>query len=193
MCLGHEAAPEERPQGGHPVGGAGHVPVVTPLAWLLGLLLPACAASGANGVPPPPPDLLHLARPGSPNTSLAAPEGFRPASGPAPDITAHPYALPPADLIARLRTVAESQPRTYPRPSPAGQPDRADWVARSRVFNFPDLVSAQALPQQGGGALLILYSASVYGRSDFGVNHGRLKTWLAALDRALGITHAADY
>ena len=165
---------------------------MTPLAWLLGLLLPACAASGANGVRPPPPDLLHLARPATPNTALAAPAGFMPDSGPAPDVTTHPYAIPPVELIADLKGVADRQSRVYARPSPAGQPDRADWVARSRVFNFPDLVSAQALPGPGGGALLILYSASVYGEGDFRVNRGRVKTWLAALDRALGTTNAAD-
>ena len=32
---------------------------------------------------------------------------------------------------------------------------------------------------------LILYSRSVYGRSDFGVNRKRLLSWLAALDGSL--------
>ena len=49
------------------------------------------------------------------------------------------------------------------------------WVVRSAVLNFPDLVTAQI------SSALVLYSRSVYGHSDLGVNRRRLDTWLAAL------------
>jgi uncharacterized protein (DUF1499 family) len=39
----------------------------------------------------------------------------------------------------------------------------------------------QVTPESG----LILWSRSIYGRSDFGVNRARLAAWLAALDAAL--------
>ncbi len=154
---------------------------MTPLAWLLGLLLPACGAPGAQGLPVPPPlDFLQLTRPASPNTALAAPAGFRPA----PDVVTPTFHVPATRLYAAIRAVAAAQPRTYPA---AEYPDRlqADWVARSAVFNFPDKVTAQATPAGTDAATLVLYSRSVYGYGDFGANRRRVEAWLAALDRTL--------
>jgi uncharacterized protein (DUF1499 family) len=154
---------------------------MTPLAWLIGLLLPACAASGAQGLPVPPVlDVAALSRPASPNTALAAPTGFRPA----PDVVTPTYPVPASRLYAAIQGVAAAFPRTY---QAAQYPDRlqADWVVRSAVFNFPDLVMAQAMPAGPDAATLVLYSRSVYGYGDFGANQRRVKTWLAALDSKL--------
>ncbi|HEX4261915.1 MAG TPA: DUF1499 domain-containing protein [Acetobacteraceae bacterium] len=151
---------------------------MTLLAMLLGLVLPACGQAGAAGVPAPTPiDFAHLVRPASPNTALAAPASFSPK----PDLVTPAYPLTPETLFARARAVAQSEPRTYLQ---AAFPDRmqADYVARSAVFNFPDLVTVQVLPANDGTARLVLWSRSVYGRSDFGVNRKRLTTWIAALD-----------
>ena len=91
---------------------------MTPLAWLLGLLLPACGAPGAQGLPVPPPmDIAHITRPASPNTALAAPAGFSPA----PDIVTPTYPVPAARLYAAIQAVAAAQPRTY---QAAAYPDR---------------------------------------------------------------------
>jgi uncharacterized protein (DUF1499 family) len=144
---------------------------------LLGLVLPACSGSGAEGLPVPPPiDMSALVRPGTPNTALAAPAGFRPE----PDIVTRRYAVPPQQLYAAVRRIALAQPRTYAH---VAYDDRlqAHFVARSAVFNFPDLIAVQVTPESG----LILWSRSVYGEGDFGVNRKRLQAWLAALDAAL--------
>jgi uncharacterized protein (DUF1499 family) len=154
---------------------------MTPLAWLIGLLLPACGASGAQGLPVPPPlDVAQLSWPASPNTALAAPAGFRLA----PDVATPTYPVPASRLYAAIRAVAAAQPRTY---QAALYPDRlqADWVVRSAVFNFPDLVVAQAMPSGADTATLLLYSRSVYGYGDLGANRRRVEAWLAALDRML--------
>ena len=144
---------------------------------LIGLALPSCSGSGADGIPVPPPmDMSAIVRPATQNTALAAPEGFHPT----PDIVTRRYDLPPAALFEAIRKVALAQPRTY---ALATYPDRlqAHFVARSRVFNFPDLIAVQVTPQSG----LILWSRSVYGEGDFGVNRKRLQAWLSALDAAL--------
>ncbi len=154
---------------------------MTPLAWLLGLLLPACGAPAAQGLPVPPPmDIAHLTRPDRPNTALAAPAGFLPA----PDVVSPLYHVPAPRLFAAVQAVAAAQPRTYPA---AAFSDRlqAHWVARSAVLNFPDLVTAQVARAGADGATLVLYSRSVYGYGDFGANRKRVETWLAALDRTL--------
>ena len=147
------------------------------VALLLGLLLPGCSGHGAQGLPIPAPiEFSHLVRPATPNTALAAPAGFQPT----PDIVTRRYDVPPARLYALVRRVALAQPRTWLQ---VAYDDRmqAHFVARSQVFNFPDLIAAQVNPD----GTLVLWSRSVYGRSDLGVNRRRLKTWLAALDRAL--------
>ena len=59
------------------------------------------------------------------------------------------------------------------------------YVARSAVFNFPDLIMAQVQKDGADGSRLILYSRSVYGESDLGVNRKRVETWLAALQTKL--------
>lgn len=150
------------------------------LVFLLGLVLPACSGHGAEGLPVPPPmDFSHLVRPATPNTALAAPAGFVPA----PDIVTARRAVAPAALYAAIRHIAASQPRTYLQVAYADRL-QVHYVARSAVFNFPDLIAVQVLPD----STLIVFSRSVYGRSDFGVNRKRLERWLAALDAELGRT-----
>src|SRR6185312_11917313 len=119
---------------------------MSPLGWLLGLVLPACGAPGAQGLPVPPRmDIAHITRPATPNTALAAPDGFIPR----PDIVTRPYPVPPARLYAAIMATARAQPRTYPA---AEYPDafEAHFVVRSAVFNFPDLVTAQVQPAGAG-------------------------------------------
>jgi uncharacterized protein (DUF1499 family) len=160
---------------------SGYTDRMTPLAWLVGLFLPACAAVGARGLPTPPPmDTAHISRPASPNTALAAPAGFQPP----PDIVTPDYAVSAKQLFVAVQAVAAAQPRTWPAATYPGR-KQADWVVRSAVFNYPDLVTAQINTAGLGAATLVLYSRSVYGYSDLGANRRRVLAWLAALDRAL--------
>ncbi|MBN8890429.1 MAG: hypothetical protein BGP12_16600 [Rhodospirillales bacterium 70-18] len=167
------------------------------LRMLVALVFPACGLPGAQGLPVPPPMTLPgLHRPDSPNTALAAPAGFTPA----PDIVTRAYPVPPATLYTAIRAVAAAAPRSFPQ---VAYDDRlqAHYVVRSKLLNFPDLVTIQVIPgpvvpgpvvpgqvtpgQGTPGSGLILWSRSVYGRSDFGVNKARLAGWLAALDARL--------
>ncbi|HXA21300.1 MAG TPA: DUF1499 domain-containing protein [Acetobacteraceae bacterium] len=150
---------------------------MTPLAWLIGFVLPACAASGAQGLPQPQPiDMQRIERPASPNTALAGPAGFAPP----PDVVTPTYPMPAARLYEAVRAVAAAQPRTFLAADYAAE-RQTHWVVRSAVFNFPDLVTAQVSDAGADSSTLVLYSRSVYGRSDLGVNRQRLNTWLAAL------------
>ena len=154
---------------------------MNPLAWLVGLLLPACAFSGAAGIPVPASlDFSHIQRPASPNTALAAPIGFLPT----PDIVTRSYNLPAPQLYTALGDVAAAQTRVFPL---AAYPEHGQvfWVARSAVFNFPDVISAEIRAETPQTSTLVLYSRSIYGSSDLGVNRGRLLAWIAALDARL--------
>lgn len=154
---------------------------MNPLAWLIGLVFPACGFPAAGGLPTPPlMDISHIVRPASPNSALAAPAGFTPP----PDVVTQPYPLQADALFAIVRTIAAAQPRTYQAALYAG-PLQVDYVARSAVFNFPDLIMAQVQKDGPDRSNVIIYSRSVYGESDFGVNHKRLGIWLAAIQAKL--------
>ena len=149
---------------------------MNPLGWLVGLVLPACGYAAAGGLPAPPMDVTHIVRPSSPNTALAAPKGFNPPA----DLVTKSYRLTPDRLFAMVREVAGSQPRTF---QAALYPDQlqAHYVARSAVFNLPDLITVQVRQAGADSSELIVYSRSVYGHSDLGVNRKRVEAWLAAL------------
>ena len=61
---------------------------------------------------------------------------------------------------------------------------QAQWVARSALMNYPDIIVAEVVPGPEGAGLF-LYSRSLFGWSDMGVNRKRVEAWLAALDAAL--------
>ena len=150
---------------------------MTPFAWLLGLVLPACGAEGISGLPAPTlVDIARIERPSTPNTFLAGPAGMTPP----PDEVIPPMHLPAEALYNEARVVFARQPRTFVA---AEFPDRrqVDYVVRSRILNFPDLVTVQVNQAGPGRGALIIWSRSVYGRSDFGVNRARANAWLADL------------
>ena len=157
---------------------------MTPLAWLVGFLLPACSASGAEGLPTLSLlDMSHIQRPASPNTALAAPAG----SDPTPDIVTPVFAIPASRLYPAVVAMAADRPRTFLAAEyPAER--QVHFVARSTVFNFPDLTAAQVGEAGANRSTLVLYSRSVYGYSDFGVNRQRLQGWLADLRTRLNPT-----
>jgi uncharacterized protein (DUF1499 family) len=154
---------------------------MNPLAWLVSFIMPACGFAGAAGLPPPAlMDMAHIERPATPNTALAAPAGFRPA----PDIVTPDYAVPPDRLFATVRAVAAAEPRTYLAADFAAH-RQVHYVVRSAAFNFPDLVTVEVDPAGAEGAALVIWSRSVYGESDLGVNRKRVAAWVAGIDAAL--------
>ena len=154
---------------------------MNPFAWLLGLVLPACGFPEAQGLPVPPlMDTAHIVRPATPNAALAAPEGFNPK----PDVVTPRYNMPADRLFALAQAVAAEQARTFQAAAYADQ-RQVHYVVRSAVLNFPDLVMLQVRLETQDTSDLILYSRSVYGHSDLGVNRKRILAWLAAIDQKL--------
>jgi hypothetical protein len=150
---------------------------MTPFAWLLGLVLPACGAEGPHGLPAPElMDMTRIERPATPNTFLAGPAGMKPA----PDLVVAEQVLPAGPMYKKARAVFGRQPRTFVA---AEFPERhqVHYVVRSVWLNFPDLVTVEADPDGAGNSTLTIWARSVYGRSDLGVNRARTEAWLAAL------------
>lgn len=132
---------------------------------------------GAEGVPPPAPiDFATLRLPPTPNTCLLTPT-TAPGAG---HLHRDPFPVAPGTLMAAVRATAAAQPRTFPLADfAAGR--QVQWVVRSRLMNYPDIVVAEAAPA-GEGTGLWLYSRSLIGRSDFGVNQARVMAWLPDIE-----------
>jgi uncharacterized protein (DUF1499 family) len=137
-------------------------------------------SQGAGGLPPATPlDFSTLRLPASPNACLAAPPGGHPQA----QITVPPLAVDAATAWPVLRSLADGMPRVV-RYGDFPARRQVHWVARSALMNYPDIIVAQ-LVSQPDGAGLFLYSRSLFGWSDMGVNRKRVEAWLAALDNAL--------
>jgi uncharacterized protein (DUF1499 family) len=135
---------------------------------------------GAAGLPPAEPvDFTTLVLPPSPNTCLATPPGAHLGA----HITVPPLPVDAATAWPVLRALGERFPRTtLIRDWPERR--QAQWVERSALVNFPDIIVAELVPD-AAGAGLFLYSRSLTGWSDFGVNRRRVHRWLAAFEGAL--------
>lgn len=146
-------------------------------ALALLLLLPGCLG---ETIPAPPPGALDQAAPSGPHTAIAAPAGRVPA----PDLTTRRYPLPAARLFTAITAVAATEPRTEPLTTYPAQLE-ASFVARSRIFGFPDVILLRVTPQGEAASDLTLHSSSLYGYSDLGVNRRRLEHWLVRLETVL--------
>ena len=63
---------------------------------------------------------------------------------------------------------------------------RLVFIQRSLLLRFPDIITVELLPLEGGRSTLAILSRSRYGRKDFGVNAERIKRWTEKLNAAMG-------
>ena len=127
-------------------------------------------------------DFATLKRPGKPNTFLMAPEGLCKTA--TLDVVSPRFGVPAAKLRQEFLRVVIAKPRlSHSFRDDAGLYD--DFVVRSLLFRFPDLISVQFLDEKGGKSTLAIYSRSVYGRSDLGVNRARTMGWIKELNAAI--------
>jgi uncharacterized protein (DUF1499 family) len=107
------------------------------------------------------------------------------------------YCKPPADQESpvfamdwqHLRTlweeVAAMAPRVV-RVAEAQDGRRLVYIQRSWLLRFPDIVTVEFIPLDGGRATLAVDSRSRYGRSDLGVNRQRILAWISAVEQLAG-------
>ena len=128
-----------------------------------------------------PIDFATLRRRTSPNDALACPPGR--CTFARSDRETAVYDMPPAALAARLTQVALAEPRTHALPC---RPpcELLRFVHYSRLMRFPDTIDVEILPSGNGHSTLAIYSRSLVGHGDLGVNRARIDRWLAALDKA---------
>lgn len=128
-----------------------------------------------------PVDFKTLQRRTSPNDALVCAASHCPNAK--SDWSPRTYAMPPEKLLARLTAIVLAEPRTRALPCGADCDHVARFVQYSRIMRYPDTIDLEVFPAGEGQSNLAIYSRSLVGYSDFGVNRARVERWLAALER----------
>lgn len=125
-------------------------------------------------------DFSTLRRSDSPNDYLMSPFDLVPTI---PDEASPIFPVPLPQLKAAWFSVIEEMPRTKLIASDSS--DQFQFEQRSQFFNFPDLITVRFMALPAGHSTLAVYSKSVYGYSDLGVNRKRVQTWIKLLRERL--------
>jgi uncharacterized protein (DUF1499 family) len=109
---------------------------------------------------------------------LYAPEDFAPR---ADTLEAPEFEIPASELSATIDAVVHRQPRIS---DVAKDPStmRQEYVQRSLIFRFPDVITFQTIPLGEKRSTLAVHSYSVYGAGDLGVNKDRIAKWLHEIE-----------
>ena len=126
-------------------------------------------------------DFAALTLTGKPNQYLICPAGF---CGAKPHAASPVFDVSVERLRGRWREVVAAQPRLELL---AAYEDgmQIDYVQRSARFRFPDIITVRFISTPPSRSTLAIYSRSIYGQSDLGVNARRIDTWLALLHEGL--------
>lgn len=98
--------------------------------------------------------------------------------------------LPPvyAATVAEVREAWEAMLAREPRVREVRrdmQATQIDYVQRSRILRFPDIITIRFIKVDDRRTTIAIYSRSVYGRGDFGVNKARIRAWVGRLNLML--------
>mmetsp|Transcript_8601 Transcript_8601/g.18364 ORF Transcript_8601/g.18364 Transcript_8601/m.18364 type:complete len:255 (+) Transcript_8601:44-808(+) len=175
------------------------------IAQLLAVCVGAAAAASAAGVKPPLPlffppllsAITLLKKPirsfdqlksrSSMNTDLVASTAIVGSCSPGPRKNASVYNVSKYDLKqAFFKAIRSSSPRTV---LAFRDPDSMTYglVQRSLLMQFPDLITVQFVDGEEGAdtSSIAIFSSSIFGAGDLGVNAKRVDSWLALLDGEL--------
>lgn len=129
-------------------------------------------------------DFATLQRADTPNQYLMCPSKFCPAYI---DDLPPDYAASVAEVRAAWETLLKSEPRVKElRRDPLGR--QIDYVQRSRLMRFPDLITIRFIELGEGKTTVAIYSRSIYGERDMGVNKARIRDWIGRLNTMLKLS-----
>lgn len=108
------------------------------------------------------------------NEYIVAPADYTPAR-----MNEYPkeYSVAADVLSEKIEQVVLRQPRIT-RIAVDPNTKRQEYVQRSLIFRFPDVITLQAIPLGPQASTLAVHSYSIYGAGDLGVNANRVKTWI---------------
>lgn len=119
-----------------------------------------------------PVDWATLRRHATPNDALVCPASYCPRA--MPDREPAVYPTEPSALLARLKEVERAENNTAELYCGTDCGERARFIQYTRLMRYPDTIDIQVFPVTGG-ATLAIYSRSLIGRGDFGVNRARIE------------------
>ncbi|WP_235603092.1 DUF1499 domain-containing protein [Piscirickettsia litoralis] len=92
-----------------------------------------------------------------------------------------------AKLEQTLIAITQHEPRLKQLKCNAHDSAQQHYIQRSLLFRFPDLITIECHPINASTSTFTLYSRSIYGYSDFGVNKRRVENYLKVLTKELTI------
>lgn len=95
------------------------------------------------------------------------------------------YSMPAEELASIWFDIVEAKPRIEQMPVDNGDVNQVDYVQRTELMQYPDWITVRFIDLEDRKSTLAIYSRSVYGRSDMGVNQERIDAWLAELESVL--------
>ncbi len=126
-------------------------------------------------------DFAELKLTDKPNQFLMCPPGLCDAD---PHADSPVFDVSVEQLRERWREVLAVQPRVELLvEDEEGQ--QFDYVQRSARFRFPDIITVRFISVSSSQSTLAIYSRSIFGKSDLGVNRERIETWLKILREGL--------
>ncbi len=130
-------------------------------------------------------DFAALKLTDKPNQFLVCPPGLCAAD---PHADSPVFDVSVEQLRERWHEVVATQPRVELLAEDE-ESQQFDYVQRSARFRFPDIITVRfisvATYHSESQSTLAIYSRSVYGKGDFGVNRERIKAWLDILHEGL--------
>lgn len=109
---------------------------------------------------------------GSRNRYLVCPPEY---CASAPHARSPEFAVPAERLREVWKEVIGEEPRVVLL---AERGERLDYMQRTPLLRFPDLVSVRFEPVSESSSTVVVYSRSIYGVSDLGTNRRRVTDWV---------------
>ena len=128
-----------------------------------------------------PVDFATMRKDGKPHSFLIAPAGLGVEK---PDVAAPVFALPAAEVAAIWRQQIAVGENVTERKWDAAT-NTVYSVERTALMRYPDLITAKFIDLGDGRSTIALFSTSVYGLRDAGVNEKRIRDWLDRLTKAV--------
>ena len=130
-----------------------------------------------------PLDISQTPRRTTPSDALVCPE--RVCQKAKPDSFAPIFPVTATELRRKVSIVAMAEPRTDELTCAADCDKTARFVQYSTVSLFPDTIDVKVIEAGAKASTLEIYSRSVVGLGDGGVNRERVERWIAALHRII--------
>jgi uncharacterized protein (DUF1499 family) len=126
-------------------------------------------------------DFAKLKKISKPNQYLVCPESECEET---PDLASRTYPVNATRLAAIWHSTVMAEPDVVEL-SRDQAALKIEYVQRTNRMRYPDIITVQFLERPHGQSTIAVFSRSIYGYSDRGVNKVRITDWLAKLDKAL--------